>query len=339
MAAIPRIVKIDYIQINLRLRTLFRSHQYLTSPQKTKEQLERGHRWLDIFEKARKDDAHSRRLMDRYDRLLEIKTTKERWKQIFDKEMEWSKKMSNRAILTGSIVRPTIYNKPFPRMRPQPIHVSRMIHSRRRARERRGERRQLLLDYKNYIRQEQFFEYKLSQNVQSRGSHFTPIFESLHEWCALILGPLDAALDEIQKSYTLDDARSKSTCSPELLAQVKEARREKIRNKTREKRREQRGEILNHTIGRMRQGPPAPLLALMTDEEKKIDRLIRSPSEGGYTGMMKRKAGVKLKDDHLWRLEDGLKEMQPKLEEMEKEFYALQEEKRNKSNSNTNHLQ
>lgn len=254
--------------------------------------------------------------------------------------------MRNRAILTGAIVRPTLFNKPFPRMKPQPIHVSRMIHKRRKARERRGERQGLLLAFKDYIRQERIFENNLFQDVKARGLTFETIFQTPYEWRAFysffsseslerfnfpfflsIVQPIDVAINVIQQSYDLEDARVRSLCTPELLAQVKEARREKIRNKTREKQRERRGEILNHTLTRMRQGPPAHVLALMTPEQRRVDKLVRSPSEGGYTGMLKRQAGIKPKDDLTWRFEDGLPEMQEKLEELEKEYFALHEER------------
>ncbi|WRT63992.1 uncharacterized protein IL334_000919 [Kwoniella shivajii] len=54
--------------------------------------------------------------------------------------------------LTGSFYRPTLFNPPLPRMKPQPIEIGAMIHNRLRARERRIAKRKeyasLLTDMK-----------------------------------------------------------------------------------------------------------------------------------------------------------------------------------------------
>ena len=100
--------------------------------------------------------------------------------------------------------------------------------------------------------------------------------------------------------------RANSEYPPELLAAIKEARREKVRNKTRERERERRGEVLRCTIERRRKGPPAHVLVKMPEWKRKADRVIRSVSEVGYVGMMKSRMGVKMKNPNLWReLEEG----------------------------------
>ena len=35
-----------------------------------------------------------------------------------------------------------------------------------------------------------------------------------------------------------------------------------------------------------------------------MDRIVRSPGKAGFVGIVKRKAGVKLRDDVSWRLEE-----------------------------------
>lgn len=107
--------------------------------------------------------------------------------------------------------------------------------------------------------------------------------------------PIDQLLESILVSYDLDEARAQSPYPPELIAMIKEARREKIRNKTRERERERRGEILPSTIRRMNKGPPAHVLSKMTPEQRRRDRILRGPGEAGYTGKVKRQAGMKLK--------------------------------------------
>jgi hypothetical protein len=111
--------------------------------------------------------------------------------------------------------------------------------------------------------------------------------------------PIDQLLESILASYSLDEARARSPYSPELIAMIKEARREKIRNKTRERERERRGEILPSTIRRMNKGPPAHVLSKMTPDQRRRDRILRGPGEAGYTGQVKRQAGMKLKRRNL----------------------------------------
>ena len=70
----------------------------------------------------------------------------------------------------------------------------------------------------------------------------------------------------------------------------------KIRNKTREKERERRGEILKSTLRRQRKGPPAHILAKMSPERRRMDKVARSLSEVGYVALVKRRLGMRLKD-------------------------------------------
>jgi hypothetical protein len=140
--------------------------------------------------------------------------------------------------------------------------------------------------------------------------------------------PIKALLADISASFRRDLSRSRLPYTPELLETVKQARRIKIENKTRERERERRGEVLNATIKRMRKGPPAHLLAVMTPKQKEIDRIKRLPSEGGYVGRIKREAGMKLKDDKTWRLEEeGDPNRQEELRVLEEKYHRLQEER------------
>lgn len=68
----------------------------------------------------------------------------------------------------------------------------------------------------------------------------------------------------------------------------------------------------------MRQGPPAHVLAQMTPEERRADKIVRGPGEAGYTAAVKVNMGRKLKNKELWRMEDGKEEWE-RLEGMEEE--------------------
>ena len=104
---------------------------------------------------------------------------------------------------------------------------------------------------------------------------------------------------------------------PEMLAAIKQARREKVHNKTKELQREARGEIINRTIFRARTGPPAHILSKMTPSQRHLDNVSRSNvSEVGYVGMAKRKLGWKLRNPDAWKVENGKEENREYLDAM-----------------------
>jgi hypothetical protein len=102
------------------------------------------------------------------------------------------------------------------------------------------------------------------------------------------------ALKIIQESYDREHARSTSVFSPEMIAMVKAARRYKIENKTRERQREIRGEVTKRSVMLLKKGPPAHVLDKMTAEQKRLDKVAREVSWGGYSGIIKRQLRMKM---------------------------------------------
>lgn len=90
-------------------------------------------------------------------------------------------------------------------------------------------------------------------------------------------------------------------------------------NKTRELNRERTGELTRRALRRARQGPPAPVLAMMSEKRKKNDKVIRSLSEVGYVAKVKRLMGVKLKDPEKWKVEGAASGNTRKLERVVEE--------------------
>ncbi|KAK7033169.1 hypothetical protein R3P38DRAFT_2921146 [Favolaschia claudopus] len=205
--------------------------------------------------------------------------------------MASEQRMRSRPILTGTLLKPTLYNPPLPRMKRQPIAISGMINTRMRARERRLARDAQLSEYIDDLRREAAFEESLSS---LHGSSPERIYsgDAWYEWS----GPLKAARAELRTLLNRDIARAHTLVSPELAKLLLDARREKVANKTRERMRERRGEILRCTIERARKGPPAHVLAKMTPAQRHDDHVIRGVSEVGYVGMVKRRMGMKLRD-------------------------------------------
>ncbi|KAG8880891.1 hypothetical protein FRB98_004695 [Tulasnella sp. 332] len=288
-------------QIQWRVTSLFRKYHHLTSPQATKRQLLIGHRWLDIFTAAGAGDIRWQKVLSRYSTMIEAKRAKERSQTKLEEELVWQEKLRNRPIMTGGLMRPSVLNPPLPRLKPQPIHITMMMRRRRDVRENRFVRARVNTEWKQDLLAERSFEAMLEEPSSSSKD---PKSESVYEdrgW--------DEALDSygyaMKQSAQREENRARMKFTPELLEMVKQARHEKIINKTKEKERERQGEVLNKTRARMRQGLPAHLISTVGKKGVERDKFIKSPSEGGYAGMVKRRAGMKIKNDTSAK-EDGV---------------------------------
>ena len=245
--------------------------------------------------------------------------------------------MRTRPIMTGAYLRPTLYNGPLPRLVPQPAHITGMITWRRKARERRQAKFDGLVESTRLLGSEAQFERELSQLVSQDGAAFDRVFaDYAHAWRECLVhvlandsfadrlecagAPIKDLMNNMSASFDREKARQEQPYPPEMLAAIKEARREKIRNKTREGERERRGEVTNRLRRRMRQGPPAHVLALMTDKQRRMDHIARGAGEAGYVAQVKRKLGHKLRDPNVWKTELGQPENMEALRRMEMEI-------------------
>ncbi|TDL17204.1 hypothetical protein BD410DRAFT_730238, partial [Rickenella mellea] len=235
----------------------------------------------------------------------------------------WQDRLKRRPVLTGAFLRPSYFNGPLPRMKPQPQHITLMIKRRRIARERRGEKNVLLHDWHEDLVLEGKFEKSLSMATRTDEHDFDDVFRNRD-----FVEEIKEQRRLIRQSFALEMDRATKPYSDEMLQQIKEARVEKIRNKTRELERERRGEVLRRTIVRRRKRPPAPILNVMTREQKRIDRAVRSVSEVGYVAQMKMKKGITMKGPDAWKVEMGRDEDQVELGSMEDEIRRINERRR-----------
>ncbi|KAJ7204683.1 hypothetical protein GGX14DRAFT_645874 [Mycena pura] len=304
-----------------RVQDLFRKHQHATGTEKTRRELLKGYKWLDAFETAHEGDEKQRAILRRYSRLIAAKLEKEHWKRLARAEVTWQERLRSRPILTGSIIKPTFYNPPLPRMKPQPPEISKIIRRRMRTRTRRYEHLDELREHMDDLRREAHFEENLIRLVGA--DNFQCVFsgELGSEWQR----PLKQAQLMLYTLLNRDNERAQMPVSPALQEMVRAARREKVRNKTRERMRERRGEILRCTVARKRKGPPAHVLVHMSPEDRHVDKVVRAVGEVGYVGMVKRRMGMKLRDGgKALARENGLDlegERLERLREMEKEYW------------------
>lgn len=140
--------------------------------------------------------------------------------------------------------------------------------------------------------------------------------------------PIRAKLAVIHESFTRDMARLTAPYPRELLLAARRVRQRIVANATRVKQHEPRGLYYPSTLARMRRGPPAHVLAKMTPEQRRLDRIVRGPAEGGYTGAVKHRLGMKLRNPDLWKLEGGRQENQTMLETMENKIRIENERRR-----------
>ena len=92
--------------------------------------------------------------------------------------------MRKRPIMTGGFMRPTWFNKPLPRLNPQPTHISMMIASRRKARASRTVRFEQYSVWKEDMKHEARFERLLQEELPpEQAQQFRSIFQD-REWGA-----------------------------------------------------------------------------------------------------------------------------------------------------------
>lgn len=130
------------------------------------------------------------------------------------------------------------------------------------------------------------------------------------------------------KTYKLDEARQHLPYPPKMLEAIKQARWDRVQNKTRELERERHGEVLPRTIRRRNKGPPASVLAKMSVEERRLDKVARNVSEVGYVAAVKRRLGHKLRDPEAWKKEAGLPGDKARLNELLRGLKAENERRR-----------
>jgi len=204
--------------------------------------------------------------------------------------------------MTGGYLRPSLYNRPLPRLNPQPTSISVMIFRRRRARSRRVlESRK----WKNWVADlglERQFEADLATHTRLAGEKFEPIYDDMRSWRK----PMKLLIRDINRSFRLDLARSRTPYSKDMLAAIKGARRNKIINKTREKSLARKGYYTNRVVKQLNKGPPAHVLTTMSKKQLLIDRVSRWPGDNGFVGTVKAAKGMRLKHCHPWDVEAGM---------------------------------
>jgi hypothetical protein len=189
---------------------MFRRNQHLTGTYATKKHLLRGYKarfvfffypftsslhlqFLDTFKLANQGNTHAQALLHRYSSFVAMRRSKAHWVRLARAEVAWQAQLRNRPILTGSFLRPTIYNPPLPRMKPQPLSITMIIAKRRRVGVRRHAKFVMLNEQIADLTCERQFEEGLAMLVG--GQHkFERVYTGGHfgHWGTFVLEPCSA---------------------------------------------------------------------------------------------------------------------------------------------------
>ncbi|KAJ6588564.1 hypothetical protein B0H19DRAFT_922155, partial [Mycena capillaripes] len=156
-------------------------------------------------------------------------------------------RLAARPILTGALLKASLYNPPLPRMKPQPPVIGRIIMTRMRTRDRRFARQEQLNEDCGAQPHSRNIWPGSSARIASRGI----LLRCALEWQY----PVKAAQAELSALLARDTVRSQTPPSPGLLEILHAAHREKVANEARERSHERRGEMLPSTVACARKGP------------------------------------------------------------------------------------
>lgn len=201
------------------IRSHFKRFRRLRTISRTQELLRRAYQILNQLVKA---DAGSRHdlveLEDRRNQLIETRHRKT-WAKVYRSLL--AARRPPTPIMTGRFLRPTILNGPLPRLAHQPLHISMMISSRRKARERRMVEHRQLKDKLELIQQEYPFERIMidqTDNVEAYDQEQKREVSSIMD-----------RLKVINQSFALEKERESKTYDRELLDKIEAARRRRPR--------------------------------------------------------------------------------------------------------------
>ncbi|KNF06694.1 hypothetical protein PSTG_00010 [Puccinia striiformis f. sp. tritici PST-78] len=195
------------------IRSQFREHRSIRTVPHAQEILRQAYSLLTRLVNSKYGDSDdlNQIIYDR-DQLLETQNRKI-WGKVYKAQLDARRPPT--PIMTGRFLRPSVLNGPLPRLAHQPLHISMMMSSRRKARERRMIEHRHLQEKLDTIRTESAFDSVLQP-------HHRNIFEQEHK--SEVKGILDR-LDVINNSFRLEKQRERRVYSRELLDKIEAARR------------------------------------------------------------------------------------------------------------------
>ncbi|KAG0145521.1 hypothetical protein CROQUDRAFT_716078, partial [Cronartium quercuum f. sp. fusiforme G11] len=123
--------------ITQKIKSEFERSKSERSVSEIQERLREGYLLLNKLISAKEGNKVNLEELSEYCHQI-IKTAhRESWAKVYRSQLEARNKRPPKPIMTGRFLRPTILNGPLPRYANQPLHITMMISSRRKARERR----------------------------------------------------------------------------------------------------------------------------------------------------------------------------------------------------------
>ncbi|CAH7668000.1 hypothetical protein BY996DRAFT_4574163 [Phakopsora pachyrhizi] len=195
------------------IKSQFRIHRTVRDVSSAQELLRKGYILLDRLIKAQSGkESEDRTYIKRFNYRLIETDRQRRWSEVYIRDLR--ERPPPRPIMTGRFLRPSIYNGPLPRLANQPLHISMMIASRRKAHERRVKQQKALNEQLQMIRTEHIFEKNLGHGIGPTSK------EQAQE-----VGLIYHRLKEISRTFALGREREQRVYSQKLMDEIKSARR------------------------------------------------------------------------------------------------------------------
>ncbi|MBW0540578.1 hypothetical protein O181_080293 [Austropuccinia psidii MF-1] len=195
------------------IKSKFYLHRALRTIPHTQEVLRQAYLLLDQFLRAhsRSDPEALASLRERRDDLVQARR-RETWAKLYQKTLDT--KPPPKPIMTGRFLRPTYLNGPLPRLAHQPLHISMMISSRRKAHDRRMAQYRQLKEHLEIIEKEHQFEKQLGNGAGASAKEHAEEVSFIHD-----------RLKVINQTFVRERERERGVYSRELLDKIEAARR------------------------------------------------------------------------------------------------------------------
>ncbi|EFP90964.2 hypothetical protein PGTUg99_003439 [Puccinia graminis f. sp. tritici] len=197
-----------------QIRSEFKRYKTLRTIPHTQEVLRQGYLLLTKLVNAKFGDLDDLNELKSYRHDLVQSRYRKIWGKTYKAQLNAQRPRT--PIMTGRFLRPSVLNGPLPRLAHQPLHISMMMSSRRKKRERRVAEHRHLKDKLDTVRQEHQFDSAIIAHDQAH------VFDQEHN--REVKGILDR-LNDISHSFTLDKERERKVYSRELLDKIEAARR------------------------------------------------------------------------------------------------------------------
>ncbi|WWC86086.1 uncharacterized protein L201_000957 [Kwoniella dendrophila CBS 6074] len=180
----------SHVSIGREIRERWKATKGLTSVPKVRSFLSEYYELLDHLISDKAEHVKEVKILEHKLKEKHDKADLEKVRKIEELKMKHEEENNTKPKLTGSFHRPTLFNIPLPRMKPQPKSIGSMIHNRLRSRERRMVKRKEYSSLLNDMKLEVNFwntlqsqsQSKLEENNNNNNNNHTIVQVQVDDW-------------------------------------------------------------------------------------------------------------------------------------------------------------